>query len=238
MSNTPTHYSEYIKQGVFVILILSISLFGIKKCRKYQKKRQVIIELSSHASESAAYEQFYTENAHHNLFQSMHQIHLGVELGLTPSEIVKKVTGAEDDNFMSSEKQEDLPTSIVLIREALLSNYDNCVKLGIFDDSNNLESLSKGEAPTIGKGPAAGEVVVIQHVISSSILPGIDKLLPNLVISPPAGDNKKDDEPPFDNFKIARAKKLAESLSRADLIEREASRKVIDYYDQNKAPKP
>jgi len=123
-------------------------------------------------------------------------------------------------------------------REALLSNYDNCVKLGIFDDSNNIESLSDGQAPTIGKVPATGERVVIQHIISSTVLLGIDKLLPNLVISPPAGDDKKDNDSTLDNFKIARAKKLAESLSSASLIERAASRKIVDYYDQRKPPAP
>ena len=52
------HYSEYVKQGIYAIIVIGIALFGIKSCRKFQQKRAVIVELSSCASESAAYEQF------------------------------------------------------------------------------------------------------------------------------------------------------------------------------------
>ena len=43
MSNTPTHYGEYIKQGFLIVVILGVTLFGIKSCRKYQKKKQELI---------------------------------------------------------------------------------------------------------------------------------------------------------------------------------------------------
>ena len=98
----------------------------------------------------------------------MHQMHLGVQLGLTPPEILQSVMDDEEKMF-STEKKEDLPVRQALIRDALLSNYDNCVKLAIFEDSNNIESLSNGEAPTIKNGPAAGEVATIQSIIPSFI---------------------------------------------------------------------
>ena len=208
MANTQVHYSEYIKQGIFLILVLALALFGIKSCRKYQKKRDLIIELSSTASESAAYEQFYAENAHSNLYKSMYQMHLGAQLGLTPSEIIGSVM-EEDEKMFSTEKKDDLPIRQELIRDALLSNYDNCVKLAIFEDANNLDQLSNGIPPIIQQGPAKGETAIIQLVIPSSVLPGVDKLLPNLMISPPQEYTKKAGSTAFNNFEIARAKKLA-----------------------------
>lgn len=240
MSNDHVHYSEYIKQGLFILCILGIALFGIKSCRKYQQKRAVIIELSSSASESAAYEQFYQENAHANLYKSMHQMHLGVQLGLTPPEILQDVM-EEDEEMFSTETKSELPVRQALIRDALLSNYDNCVKLGIFEDSSNIDSLSRGEAPTIMTGPTEGETVSIQSIIPVSVLPGVDKLLPNLIISPPteATPNKDKKQPlSFNNFEIARAKNLAQSLATAGLIEKEAYKKIVAFYDKINSDTP
>ena len=236
MSKPEIIYSEYIKQGLFLAVIIGLCLFGIKSCRKHQRKRQVVIELSSHASESAAFAQFYQENARENLFKSMHQIHLGVELGLTPEEVLDKVMRV-DEKLFSSDDQDELPIRKVLIRDALLSNFDNCAKLGIFSDAHNLDSLSKGEFPTISKGPATGEHAIIQFIIPSSVLPGVDKLLPNLVISPPSTEGEKP-KTGINNFEIARAKQLAKQLADAALIERDAYEKVVEFYSQVTPPEP
>jgi hypothetical protein len=228
MSNNNTPVSEYIKQGVILLLIASLALFGIKSCRKFQQKRQVMIELSDHMNASAAYEQFYTVTAHENLIQAMYQMHLGAELGMTPLEILNKVNEREKEMF-ETQKEKNIPIREALIRDALLSNYDNCLKLGIFDDPTNLTELSYGELPTITKGPAKGQFAVIHHIISSSILPGVDKLLPNMIIGPPAENDRTSSDTQFDK---ARAKLLAQSLSRAYLIETSDSKKVADYYDK------
>ena len=228
MSNNNTPVSEYIKQGVFLLLIASLALFGIKSCRTFQKKRQVVIELDSHINESAAYEQFYTETARENLVKAMYQMHLGAELGMTPLEILNKVYDREKEMF-ETQKEKQIPIREVLTRDALLSNYDNCLKLGIFDDPANLTELSYGELPTITKGPAKGQSAVIRPIISSFILPGVDKLLPNMIIGPPAENDLTSIDTQFDK---ARAKLLAHSLNRAKLIETSDLKKVVDYYDK------
>lgn len=232
MPNTQQPISEYVKQGVFIIALLAICLFGVKTCRKYQKKKQVVIELTSNASESAAYEQFYQENAQQNLLKAMFQIRAGVELGMTPVELLDEVMQQEDTELFSTEEAAKLPIRKELIRDALLSNYDNCLKLGLFDNNLNLDAMSKGEIPVISKGPAEGEEIIIQQIIPAKVLPGADKLLPNLAISPPAAtDNKKKPALPTD-FEIARAKRLAQQMANADLIEKSAYSKVITHYDQ------
>jgi hypothetical protein len=228
MSNNNTPVSEYIKQAVFLLLIASLVLFGIKSCRTFQKKRQVVIELDSHINESAAYEQFYTETAHENLIQAMYQMHLATELGMTPLETLNKVNEREKEMFETQQKKR-IPLRESLIRDALLSNYDNCLKLGIFDAPANLTELSNGELPTITKGPAEGQLAVINHIISSAILPGVDKLLPNMIIGPPAENDSHAIGTQFDK---ARAKLLAQALNRANLIETSDLKKVTDYYDK------
>jgi len=227
----PDHHlpiSEYIKQGVFAILIIAVALFGIKSCRTYQKKKQVVIELSNHAAESAAYEQFYKETAQENLLQAMYQMHLGTELGLTPNEVIDKVMKRKEGIF-STDKAEELPIRKTLIRDALLSNFDNCNKLGVFENSTNLTALEQGKLPTITKGPAEGELAIIRPIIHNNILPGVDKLLPNMIISPPQKGKYQPKETLFDR---ARVKLLVKSLSEAELIERNAFNQVIEHYNQ------
>ena len=229
MSDYQQPISEYIKQGFFIIIVAAIALFGIKTCRKYQKKRQVVIELNSHANESAAYEQFYTETAHENLLKAMYQMHLGTELGLTANEIIDKVMQSED-GFLSSNKETNIPLRQELIRDALLSNFDNCKKLGLFNTPSNINSLSKGELPIITKGPATDETAIIRPIIVESILPGADKLMPNMIISPPTTEDIGKSE---SHLQRARAKLLLKSLAEASLIGREAYRKVLEHYQSS-----
>lgn len=228
MSDSYLPIGEYIKQGIVILLVITLSLFGIKSCRKYQKTRTVVIQLSSHASESAAYEQFYKEAARENLIQAMHQMYLGEQLGLTPNEIIDKVM-IKDDGILASSSAKDLSSRKSLIRDALLSNYDNCKKLGIFDDITNLTVMSSGGLPTITKGPASGETVVILPIIDNAVLQGADKLLPNMVISPPKSNETTKAET---HMQRARAKLLAKSLVDAQLIERDAYLKLEQHYDQ------
>jgi len=236
MSDPQTPISEYVKQGVFIIAIVAIALFGIKTCRKYQKKRQVVVELSTHSSESAAYEQFYQDNARQNLFKAMHQIHLGVELGMTPGELLDKVMNKDSGEMFSTEEPKALSTRLELIRDALLSNYDNCLKLGIFDNQLNLDALKDGEFPTIAKGPSEGDEVIIDQIIPSYLLPGAEKLLPNLSIAPPLDAGHDTSKNPS-AFEIARSKLLVKELAAAGLIEKEVYAKVLKYYDtMTKAP--
>ena len=234
MPDIHTPISEYIKQGIFLILIIAISLFGIKSCRKFQKKRQVVIELSNHAGESAAYEQFYKDTAQQNLLQAMYQMHLGTELGLTPHEIIDKVMQREKGLF-STEKEDDFPIRKSLIRDSLLSNFANCNKLGVFENTSNIDALANGEFPTITKGPATDELIVIRPIINSAILPGVDKLLPNMMISPPHPKKSTTQETMFEQ---ARAKLLVKALSDAELIERSSYKKVIEHYNQTIQPEP
>ncbi|NWK56875.1 hypothetical protein HW115_14725 [Verrucomicrobiaceae bacterium N1E253] len=234
MFNANLPASEYIKQGVLLVVVIAVALFGIKSCRKYQKQRQLVIELSNHASESAAYEQFYAESAQQNLLKAMSEIHQASLLGLTPNEVLDKVMQKEK-GFFADEESGSVPIREKLIRDTLLSNYDHCHKLGIFDDDINLDSLAAGELPTITKGPSANETAVIRNIIDASILPGVEKLLPNLVISPPRDEKATDTDT---HFAKARAKQLLQSLAEASLIEHKDYKKVMEHFEarQNKLP--
>ncbi len=231
MSDTQLPVTEYIKQGIFLLIIISVALFGIKSCRKYQKKRSVIIELTSQISESSSYEQFYAKDAQATLLKTMYQMHLATELGMTPDETLKEVM-EESEDLLDTDHDNELTIRKALIRDSLLSNFDNCKKLGIFTDQSNLFTLEKGEIPIIKSGPSTDEDVVISTIIPASVLEGVDKLIPNLVISPPNADGSKPGGKKLNEFEIARAKQFVKSLKEADLIEKEAYQKIFDYYER------
>lgn len=230
MADTSLPASEYVKQTIFIILIAAVALFGIKSCRKYQKKRDVVIELTSHASESSAYQQFYAADARSTLLKAMHQMYLAAELGITPTEILAEVM-EESGDLLDTQDKADLPIRQQLIRDSLLSNYDNCRKLDIFSHPNNITLLEKGELPIVRNGPATDREVFINTIIPTSAIEGIDKLIPNLLISPPPPEDEKPTKIKPNKFEVARAKQLAKSLATASLIEREAYQKIIAYYD-------
>jgi hypothetical protein len=230
MANTQLPISEYLKQGVFILIIISVALFGIKGCRKYQKKRAVIIQLTSQTSESSSYEQFYTTDAKATLLKTMYQMHLATELGMTPEETLKEVM-EESEALLDTDNDRELPIRKAIIRDTLLSNFDNCKKLGIFADQSNLFALEKGEIPIIKIGPSANEDVVISTIIPSSVLDGVDKLIPNLVVSPPTENANNVANMKLNEFEIARAKQFAKALEDAELITQEAYKKIFDYYE-------
>lgn len=235
MADTRLPASEYIKQGIFILVILGLALFGIKSCRKYQKKRDVVIELTSYTSDSSAYEQFYAGDARGTLLKAMHQMHLAAELGHTPVEILEEVM-EESKGLLDAEDKADLPLRKQIVRDALLNNYENCRKLGVFSDPNNMLKLERGELPVISGGPSEGEEAVITTIIPASLLDGVDKLVPNLVIGPPAEEDGKPGTGKPNEFEIARAKSFAKSLAEADLIENDAYKKIIRHFDSLKSP--
>lgn len=160
----------------------------------------------------------------------MYQMHLATELGMTPEETLKEVM-EESEALLATDNDKELPVRKAIIRDTLLSNFDNCKKLGIFSDQSNLFTLEKGEIPMIKIGPSANEDIVISTIIPASVLDGVDKLIPNLVISPPTENANKVANMNLNEFEIARAKQFAKALEDADLIEQEAYKKIFDYYE-------
>ena len=56
-------------------------------------------------------------------------------------------------------------------------------RLGCIDEAGMIK-LRKGNAPTITKGPYAGEIVTGEHIIPRSVCPELDNALYNLEMMP------------------------------------------------------
>ena len=74
--------------------------------------------------------------------------------------------------------------------EALIRNKTILSRLGCFD-AEGMIKLRKGNAPTITKGPYAGELATVDHIIPRSICPELDNRLFNLEFLPETLNRQK-----------------------------------------------
>jgi hypothetical protein len=68
-------------------------------------------------------------------------------------------------------------------RDSLIRNVTILERLGCLDDAGMIK-LRKGNAPTITKGPYAGEIATGDHIIPRSVTPELDNTLFNLEFMP------------------------------------------------------
>jgi len=70
-----------------------------------------------------------------------------------------------------------------LTAAAMARNRTIAERLGCLDDVN-MELLRRGKAPTITRGPYAGEKLTVDHIIPRAVAPALDKVLANLELMP------------------------------------------------------
>jgi hypothetical protein len=77
-------------------------------------------------------------------------------------------------------------------RKALLRNLTILERLGCLTD-DGMAKLRAGHAPTITRGPYAGDVVEVDHIIPRAVAPELDEKLFNLEFMPATMNRKKSD---------------------------------------------
>ena len=75
-------------------------------------------------------------------------------------------------------------------KDSLVRNRVILERLGCLDEAG-MTKLRKGNAPTITKGPYAGEIVTGDHIIPRSVTPELDNTLYNLEMMPLTLNQKK-----------------------------------------------
>jgi len=77
-------------------------------------------------------------------------------------------------------------------KEAILRNLMILERLGCLTD-DGMSKLRRGNAPTITRGPFAGEIVEVDHIIPRSVAPELDEKLFNLEFIPSSVNRRKSD---------------------------------------------
>jgi hypothetical protein len=70
-----------------------------------------------------------------------------------------------------------------LTAAAMVRNRTIAERLGCLD-AEGMANLRRGKAPTITRGPYAGEKLTVDHIIPRAVAPSLDKVLANLELMP------------------------------------------------------
>ena len=104
--------------------------------------------------------------------------------------------------------------------ESLLRNRTILERLGCLDD-DGMDKLRRGKAPTITKGPYAGELATVDHIIARSACPELGNRLYNLEFMPDTLNKRKSDEVGD------RQRQLAEKWHRSRLLSEDGHRRIM-----------
>lgn len=106
-----------------------------------------------------------------------------------------------------------------LTKQALLRNLDIASKLGCLDEEG-LAAMRRGNAPTVRRGPYAGDKLSVDHIIPRAVCPELDNVIANLELMPLRMNESK-------NAKIGpRQLDLARKLHSAGLLSAEGKQKI------------
>ncbi len=231
---------DLIRYLVTGTIVLVLATFGLKVWNKQKLEKQIIKELRDLAHPATSFEAIYADDGKRALFKSMGLLHKArAELDKEPVEILKEVFHGDDDGALFGKAQTGRNAYVdpreKIISKGLLRNYQHCRALGLFSDGENRKALAEGEAPSIATGSSSGAKATIRHIIDPEVSPGVENLIPNMIISPPDFEVR---EKPTD-FEIMQAKELIRDLYSARLIEREAEDRLRQHYEQfNNPPEP
>ena len=78
-------------------------------------------------------------------------------------------------------------------RESLVRNLTILQRLGCLDGTG-MAALRVGKAPKITKGPYAGDIATVDHIIPRSVVPELDEKIYNLEFMPAKVNGRKSDK--------------------------------------------
>ena len=70
-----------------------------------------------------------------------------------------------------------------LTEQSLLRNLDIATKLGCLDEAG-LAKMRRGGSPVVHKGPYAGDIASVDHIIPRAVVPELDNVIANLELLP------------------------------------------------------
>lgn len=212
-----------LTRAAFLIAAIIVVLYGMRFIKKWQRQAAIISELRSLSSDSSFFHQFYAEDAQKSLIRAIGLIAEANELGTPPEIAIKKSQGIDSKLFASDDDRDEPPLKVQIVTASLRANYENFLKLGYKADVITLEEMKTGKLPPIPSGPENGKRAIVATLIDSSISPGIEKVIANLEIRPPQADKHV----PTD-IEIAAAKRLANDLTDAKIIEEPVRDKILN----------
>lgn len=214
--------SYIVSRTLMLLAALVAVLFGVSFYKKKQRQNQIASELKSITSDSSFFQQFYAEQAEKTLVRAVALLVEADKLGVPPDKSIDRSLGVVSPGPFDEKKEIEPSPREKIVRTCLRGNYENFLKLGYNSDFATLSAMRSGLLPPIPTGPEAGREPVIATLIPASASPGIEKVLANLVIRPPASAKQ-----PLTDIEIASAKRLAVDLEEAKVIEEPVRDRIL-----------
>ncbi len=104
----------------------------------------------------------------------------------------------------------------LLTAAAMLRNVTIIERLGC-TTPEDCEKMSRGRAPTVRKGPYAGDIVSVDHIVPRAVAPELDNVIANLELMPLKLNEGKKDSIGERQISMAKAFQAAGLLSDAGL---------------------
>jgi hypothetical protein len=202
-----------ITRAVFFIALLVAGLFTYSFIKKQRRQAALTAELQVITSDSSFFQQFYAEEARKTLVRAIGLMAEANFLGMPPEESINSALGVKQEFFSSDSGREEPPAREKIIRNCLRGNYDNFLKFGYTADFRTLEAMREGNLPPIPSGPHSGRKPEVASLVDASLLPGIEKVVANLEIRPPADEKRKPGEIEIASAKDAACERTLEALS-------------------------
>jgi hypothetical protein len=212
-----------LTRAAFVIALLVALLFAYGFIKKRQRLAAITAGLQSLTSDSSFFQQFYAEDARKSLVRAIGLIAEANQLGMPPDKAIDRGLGIKPKFFENDAAENEAPVREKIIRNCLRGNYENFLKLGYSADFHTLDAMRRGELPPIPAGPHSGRKPEIANLIQPALSPGMEKVVANLEIRPPAEDGGK-----ATDIGIAAAKQLARDLADAWIIEESVRERILE----------
>lgn len=209
--------ASVLKLAVFAVLALVAYSFGSKHYKKSQRKAALVDEMRTLVSEASFYRSLSEDGARAVLLKGIARIEEARTLGIEPSAYFDLVFKREKDD--PTDEFEDYPAREQLARETLLRAHQHALQLKLLETPEARLEMAEGKMPDVSPKPE------IACTIDPAISPGLEKVVPNLEFVP-AGKKK---EAPTD-LEIAAARNLAADLYSAQIIDREAEKRITDHF--------
>lgn len=223
--------STLLTRVAMALAVLVAFLFGMSIYKKKQRQNAIVTELKSITSDSSFFQQFYAEQAEKTLIRAVGLLAEANKLDLPPDKAIDRSLGVAEKGTFDETKNEEPGPREKLVRECLRGNYENFLKLGYQPDFQTLASARDGKLPAIPSGPSAGKAPVIGTLIPASASPGIEKVLANLQIRPPAETGQA-----LNDIEATAAKHLAYELAEAKVIDDGIRDKIVEHLTGEKKP--
>lgn len=208
-----------LKLAIFAVLALVVLSFGSKHYKKFKRKEALVDEMRTLVSEASFYRSLSEADARGVLLKGIAKVEEAKSLGIEPSAYFDLVFKSDKGRDDPADEFEDYPAREKLARETLLRAHQHAVQLKLVETPEARLDLADGKMPDLTPKP------VIACTIDPAISPGLEKVVPNLELVP--GDAKK--EPPTD-LQIAAARNLATDLLSAQIIDREAEKRITEHF--------